>query len=132
MAAMKSSAGGLIEFDNSSRGFQLTVGHFVKPSRRGATIERSRHYPPPKGCVSSSPHIPSSLRDERFSRHPRLGWPTLVVVVSKVSLSAHSDFGGFSCRVTPIASSWLRRTKKIGTFMKNRGRNSIEQRTDVS
>ena len=47
------------------RGFPPTVGHPAKQSRRGATMEPSPHHRPPKGCVSSSPHIPSSLGDRR-------------------------------------------------------------------
>jgi len=54
------------------RGFQPTVGHPAKPSRRGATIEPSLRHRAPKGCVSSSPHIQSTLRVESFlcHRHP--------------------------------------------------------------
>ena len=33
-------------------------------------MEPSLRHRRPKGCVSSSPHIQSSLRDEPFARHP--------------------------------------------------------------
>ncbi len=75
------------------RGFPPTVGHPAQPSRRGATIEPSPHHRPPKGYVSSSPHIPSSLRDERFARHQRVGWPPSAVLPSPSHSKPHDGRG---------------------------------------
>ena len=57
-------------------------------------MEPSPHHRPPKGCVSSSPHIPSSLRDERFARHQRVGWPPSAVLRFTRRSSENTDGRG--------------------------------------